>query len=366
VASSCAALDGDGKKLNIDAQDRAALPMSSAIWECAFYRGHLASSTRLIEAILGSTASGSNIYLHTADDGRPDTNLVIRWAAPSAFTLASGATFGTTSSLRPFRCVGANYDAGTHPATVTGEWVGPLKGYKSDSADLSAAPWAAASDKCWSLGGHIPTATELAEMATQGLPAGSNAYLWTSDESVLVSGLVSSVALQTFRWSGTTEPTYVSGTDLNVSAKTASLPNRCVYYPVDGGYSGPGTACTQCKEISLAGSSGAKIWLDGVDRSPTASLQSAINACRQIGGHLASGRDLMEAVRHQLAGGSGTQIWASDFVYRFVYPSYLVHGAVAKWTGTDPNFTDLPTTYSDTSAIATAHPFRCMWTNEIR
>lgn len=369
--SGCATLAVDDKKLAIDAQDRPLLPKSSAIWECAFNRGHLASPARLFQAIgqgvgNGSSPNGSNVYLHTSDDVRADRNVVLRWLDPKTFAASSGISHGATTDLRPFRCVGPSYDAGTHPATLSDEFVGPLGGLKGEKTDSAATSWAAAASACWGKGGHVATATELAELAGQGL-GGSNAWLWGGDESRVY---LTTAYVQAYRWNLTAAPTYATGVDLGALGKTTNQAFRCVYYPVDAAYAGPGsTDCAGgCKALALPGSSGAKIWFDDVDR-PAATLDAAIAACRTAGGSLPRGRDFLEAVRAGLANGSNALLWSSDFV--LYQPSTLVAELlavhVAKWTAIDANFSDAWSTHAGAAPLTTSsRPYRCMWTNELR
>lgn len=368
--TACAALNMDDKKLAIDTQDRPLLPKSSAIWECAFNRGHLASPARLFQAIgqgvgNGSSANGSNVYVHTSDDIRSDRDLVLRWLDPKTFVANTGLSTGATTDLRPFRCVGPGYDAGTHPATFSDEFVGPLGGLKGEKTDSTAASWAAAASACWGKGGHVASATELAELASQGL-TGANAWLWGADESSIV---LTSATLQAYRWNAIANPTYASGVDLGSLVKTTTNAFRCVYYPVDATYTGPQSSdCTGgCKALALPGSSGAKVWVDELDRA-AASLDAAIAACRTAGGSLPRGRDYVELVRAGLGNGSNAYLWSSDFVYyqpsTLVGPQLAVHAP--RWSAIDANFSDAWTTYAGAYPLTTTRPFRCMWTNELR
>jgi len=366
-SAPCYGLDSDNKKMNLDAADRPPLRKASAIWECSFYRGHLARPDRVIEAIKKGISSGSNVWLHTADDVRSDRDLLVRWQDPTAFSTDTGTSHGVTTNVRPFRCTGANYDSGTHPVTLADEFVGPQGGNKSEKADSASSAWAAAISACWGRGGHVATATELAELVFDGLPAGSNAWLWGGDESYTVS---SAPTVESLRWSATATPSYASGTDLNGVARTSSRPYRCVYYPVDTTYNGPaGSTCAGgCKELALPGTSGAKVWFDENDRAPGATLDAAIEACRAVGGRLPTGRDLVEAVRAGLANGSNAWLWSADFALFQSTPltTLQLRAHIARWSATAPTFDDSWSTYASASLPTSTRAYRCMWTNEIR
>jgi hypothetical protein len=365
AAQGCLSLDTESKKHNIDISDRPPLPKGSAIWECAFYRGHLATPARLVQGIGQGVSTGSNVYLHTADDTRNDSDLILRWQDPKTFDLASGITSSTTTSLRPFRCVGSS-QSGTHPSTVADEWIPPGGGAKSETKDSAALGWAAAASACFAKGGHVPTTAELAELVGRGLPGGTNTWLWGADSSTAV---LTSATASVLRWTGVSTPAYVGGADLNAQAKTASLAVRCLYYPVDTSYSGPAASACEggCTEIALPGGSGAKLWFDANNRAP-ATLQAAIDTCRLNGGHPASGRDLMEAIRAGLANGSNTFIWAGDFSLYLASPTggYELRATRVRWTGVDPAFADVFGTSSSVSLPASPLAYRCMWTNELR
>ena len=86
------------------------------------------------------------------------------------------------------------------------------------------------------------------------------------------------------------------------------------------------------------------MWVDSFDRAPPLEAREAIAACRSIGGHLATERDLIEAIRAGLPNGSGGNILTSDLELGSQGGGLLV--GVVKWTGTDTAFTDAHPTYS--------------------
>lgn len=216
----------------------------------------------------------------------------------------------------------------------------------------------------------MPRTADLAELIQQGLPGGSNVWMWTSDQA---GKNATQFLVGALRWTGTApdfgfaNPADFTWVYKTYQAKTYAY--RCIYYPVDKSYAGPQSAdCAGgCTTLTLPDSSGDKIWLDSFDRAPPASLDVAIDTCRQKGGHLASERDLMEAIRQGLPNGSNAWIWTSDLAVGAVTTN-AVRAHIVRWTGTDKKFTDGYNTYSTWSGVtgATTRPYRCMWTNELR
>jgi hypothetical protein len=103
------------------------------------------------------------------------------------------------------------------------------------------------------------------------------------------------------------------------------------------------------------------MWLDSMDR-PAAALGAAFDDCRMGGGHLASERDLTEAIRQGLPNGTAAMatpwLWTSDFAQNNL--------TIVRWTDVDMMFNDEYSTYMTWSGPATTFRYRCMWTNELR
>ena len=366
---ACFGLDSEGKRYNVDTADRAPLPVASAIWECTFNRGHLPTFVTLMEAVQQGLDGGStNSWLHTADGVRYDLNAIIRWQGVVAAPLVIGnGGYTTNTNNRAFRCAGLNYEAGTHPASITDEFVGALSTYKGEAVDSTATQtWTEAHDTCWGRGGHVPRDDELTELIQQGLPAGSGSWVWTSDQAGYNG---TDFLTKLVRWTGTAPEFSLSYSgESSAGYKTTSRLTRCIYYPVDTGYAGPQAAdCAGgCTELAMPGSSGAKMWLDSFDRAPSATFEDALDDCRKAGGHLASERDLTEAIRASLPNGTNNHLWTSDMSKGSNTTNSNLYIQIVRWQGTDPAFTDLYNTYSTWSQSTTTRPYRCMWTNELR
>jgi hypothetical protein len=403
----CDTLEGEGKRHNIDTADRAPLEKGQALWECSFYGGHLATALQLAEGVQKNIGPGSGNWLHSADEIRFDQSAVLNWTNGEGFLFESvaadghnGVTFGATSDVRPFRCVGENATPPPLPQ-VAGQWAGPGR-RRTEVGDRPAATFIDAVDQCFKLGGHLPTMTEMNELVAQGAPGGSGTLLWTSDETGF-DGKDFTVAVT--KWTGT-DPGHSYGDDnMGWAYKTDEKPFRCVYYPADTAYSGPAAnACAGgCTLITFPARSGAKSWFDSSDREG-ATTTVAIDTCRKLGGHLASERDLIEAIRDGLPNGANAFVQSSDSMLgwcgmnRGGYCSiggacsnvggpcgFLGFGRCisngptcdvalyvgnVKWTKTMATFDDLwenaATSRMDWSKSSDVKPFRCMWTNELR
>ncbi|GMV39089.1 MAG: hypothetical protein AMXMBFR64_08050 [Myxococcales bacterium] len=363
----------EGDRYNVDLWDRPPTSYNVAVRECAFYRAHLAWERDLSEEIMRGLPNGSNDWLWTSDgQGYNGTNFltgVVRWSGVNTGFDDSYSAYATwaykaTGYEARFRCVGVNYDAGTHPNTITNEWVTPTTKLKSTTTDLASATLQAATSTCWNGGGHLPTSRDLHELISEGLPNGSNNWLWTSDQQGW-NGTQFLVGIS--KWSGTDKSfsDYYS-TYATWSYRTESgRPYRCVYYPVDQAYAGP-SACNGGCFLSTKGGGKVKMWMDSTDRAATR-FHLAVKACNDLSGHLASERDLTELIREGLPNGSNSWIWSSD---QEGYNDTQFLSGIIKWSGVDTSFTGQYSTYSTwaykINSTSYQYPYRCVWTNELR
>lgn len=403
--NACATLDGEGRRHNMDVKDRPPVPKGAAVWECAFYGGHLATPLQLVEAAQQNIGPGSGNWLHSADEVRSDRSAALNWKDDGKvlFQLAdapNSVKFVVPTDPYAFRCVGENSAPPALPPVVE-QWSGPGR-RRVEAADLPAETLIKAVDHCFQQGGHLPAMAELNELVVQGAPGGSGAFLWTSDQTGF-DGTNFTVAVT--KWTGIETSHRYGGDEMSWAYKTDSKPYRCVYYPVDIAYLGPSAnSCVGgCATIPAPGTSGAKSWFDSTDREP-ATVTAAIDVCRQLGGRLPSERDLTEAIRAGLPNGTNKLLQTVDAMAGFcgnprsgscsldgagcgnfggkcgflLLGVCIAHatcdvatyvGAV-KWTGTMPAFDDLwentDAKRSDWSKTAEAKPYRCMWTNELR
>jgi hypothetical protein len=376
-ANACATLNDENKKHNIDLKDRPAVPKGAAVWECDFYGGHLASAQQLAEAIQQNIGPGTDQWLHTGNEVRHDLEAVMKWTDGKGFLYQYTAggpnsmSWDGPATPRPFRCVGENVAPAALPA-VAGEWPGSGR-RKIEGTDLAAGTVIQAVEQCFKKGGHLPTMAELNELVVKGLPAGSGAFVWTSDQTGYDTN---NFTVAVTKWTGVETTHQYGPPDMTWSYKTDVRPYRCIYYPVDATYMGPPPASCSgvCTTIPIPGQAGAKMWLDSADRAPAATVTAAIDACRKLGGHLPSQRDLTEAIRAGLPGGTNNFILTSDAMIGACpaacgdMANILV--GIVKWAATMPTYDDLwengPNARSTWGWSFEARPYRCMWTNELR
>jgi hypothetical protein len=356
-------------KYNIDSKDRPSLRKGAQVWECTFEHGHVIDSSLLIEGIR-SGLPGAGVDISTADMGTYYQAVGVQWSS-STWTTTGNLTAPDIRLSSPFRCAGLDVAVTPNPNTIPNQFVGPLSVYKGETADNALASWAVAHDTCFVRGGHLPRAAELAELVQQGLPAGSGVNLWTSDQvgfngTQFLAEVLSWDALdQRFSF-------FYGGVDSTVTWDYKTAPGlshayRCIYYPIDTTYVAP-TDCTGgCFMTAGGGSPAPTMWFDSMDR-PAKNLSDATFDCAGAGARLASERDLTEAIRAGLPGGTAPgYVLTSDFAFgcSTACPN-VYYATVARWTGVQPAFDDEYGTYMTWADPATARPYRCMWTNELR
>lgn len=351
VGSECATVG----RFNIDTEDRPAMRKSAAVWECANERAHVADLPTTIEALL-SGVPGSNAYIATADHWTQDHSVGVRWSSSTWVANGNLASVSITGAA-PFRCAGPSFVAGTHSATVANEFVGPFgAGYKGETQDSAALTWSSTIQACFDRGGHLARASELAEMIQQGLPSGSNAPLWTSDE--IGYNDANQFWALLLQWSALDRRFPYDGAATSNGSKAGMREFRCVYYPTDPTWTPPASCEGGCFSVQPpVGPS--RMVFDSVDRAE-ALPAVAFNTCRELGGRLPYERDLTEAIRQGLPNGVGgnTYLLTAD-----VGQGYFT---IVRWTGTNPTYADLFPADMTWSAPSNARPFRCMWTNELR
>jgi hypothetical protein len=351
---------------NFDAWERPPVTYLAASLECGLLHARVPLQIELVEAITGSPAlaNGSNSFIWTSDQSRNDLVQLVRWTGsePTAYTdVTPYVSWGAKGSAYRFRCLGAGKDTGTHPVTITGEFVGATTRLKSESADHAAATLHEAASTCFDAGGHLPLAHELVELVEAGLPGGSGTAVWTADAS-------SYQYTEVYTWPST-KPLFagIAAVEAGWSARAAiTHPFRCAYLPVDAAYVAPATSV--CNPACFLAEKGPiKLWADTFDRVQ-ATYVDAVKGCVAVGAHLASGRDLLELVRAGLANGSGTYLWTSDSCGGEVLVNPEAYNLVVHWNGVVTGF-DLTTPAYASHQIksgGTTAPYRCVWSNEYR
>ncbi len=197
---------------------------------------------------------------------------------------------------------------------VTDAW-----GATWDGQPRASTTWAKADQACKTLGGRLPTATELYRNNTSSggsTISGPNAteYLWTLISSYQASNKV------TVRLSDGTTSNY---------KETSTRQYRCIWPPANKtkGYNAgrchgkPGSTCTAHE----------RIWnIDSWDR-PLLDYAAATNECSFYGASIPSLTDWTEAIHGGLKNGSNNWMWVGKAMYWYSGG----HGmALVKWSGT--------------------------------
>ncbi len=347
-------------KYNLDSEDRPALRNSAATWECANDRGHLADAPVLASAIHAGLP-GSGAYIRTGDVSYYPNATELKWTTSTSGWEPNGNLSAIDlTTPAPFRCTGADFAATPSTSGGTNAFIAPTSTYVGEMTDRAAAAFADAHDACFMAGGHLPRATELAELIQQGLPGGTGAIQWTSDETGY-EPTNGQFLVEILHWSGLDRRfDYGYSDTASWDWKYMAFAYRCIYYPVDPTYVAP-TCYAGCFEVDLPGTPAPKLWLDSQDRA-AASLGTAFADCASSGGQLASERDLTEAIRGGLPNGLASDpspwIWTSDFAQGNV--------TIVRWLNVEKTFADQYSADMTWENPANSHRYRCMWTNEVR
>lgn len=371
IGESCFTLPKD-PRYNLDAEDRPLLSKSGAIWECAFAGAQLASPERLASAISAGLV-GSGAWVHTGDDSSYQSDTLVKWTG-QPWSPAGNVTNAAATDLRPFRCIGPAADSATPVTASSSRFVASGTGVGADLLERPSGGFTGHLAACLEDGGHLPTSTEVASVAMQGLSraaaAGDAYWLWTADQGGWDGAAWTAMAYSwsgVANWPGGPTPTtealgYAYSTWLTwVYKNGVGRPSRCIYYPVDAAYALPAGACDLgCVEFARTRGADAtvRVWIDDEDR-PSAAFADAAKECAGRGGALASSRDLIEGIRNKLPGSvaAGLDVLTGDVV---AGPNVYA----LRWTGTSND------TYQDSGgyqvALTAAARYRCVWTNEIR
>jgi hypothetical protein len=350
---------------NVDTKNRPSLHKSAAVAECISERAHLLDAPLLAEAIRSGLPNGAG-FVMTGDQAVYYATTELSWSGTNtSWDPAGNIQMVDNRNPGPFRCAATKLAQTPSATAVTNSFLPAISKYKSETMDSAAVGLAAAVDACFARGGHLPRATELAELIEQSLPNGSGTSLWSADQVgydgssnflMAVQRWVAQDPRHSYLWDGTANST------VTWDWKYSSHPYRCLYYPVDPMYVAPTTCAGGCFALDVPGLAGARMWFDSDDR-PASTLGAAFATCAAESGHVATERDYTEAVRKGLPNGSGAMtvpwLWTSDFAQNNV--------TVVRWTGVDMAFTDQYPTYMTWVGLASSpYRFRCMWTNELR
>jgi hypothetical protein len=381
--NECAPLLPD-HRFNFDEEDRPTLSKPAAMFECAASGGELPTAERLVAAVATGLPNGSNALLHTADD-TSITDFVTRGetldeAVQFLGTAVNQLIWSWFDTDRPFRCFGpARADLVAPSVAKTFQASRGGRAVDIDPSGISS--YSSAAWSCFQRGGHLPTGSELAAFAMQGLPARTYSGMRLTSDQVAGANAANGGQVLTFAWDGEArwliDPALATSTankdavPYNASgasavgrtpkSSTATMAFQCVYYAVDPTFAPPAIcqAGDPCFEVDVGGAGTGvrpRMWFDRNDR-PAATFYQAVSACAKLGGRLPTGRDYLEAIRSGMLG-YNVSLMTGDLVGS-------VYATTITWPGgAQPNFADEGSTVIDSNS-GTAR-YRCMWTNELR
>ncbi|MCP4133886.1 MAG: hypothetical protein GY754_23150, partial [bacterium] len=360
-------LTSNGNTFYMDKYDRPLLTYTAAVREAAFYHAHVPPELTYTEAIKSGLPNGGSQWCWTSDqEGSNGTQFlvgIVNWTdVDTNFTDAytTYASWGYMSDKRSYRCVGIGKEVPVASSGMANEWTGGTTFLKSLTEDKSPANFYNAIDACLESGGHVPTFPDLMEMIQAGLPNGSNTYIWTSD---IEGGAYGSQHTGIVKWSGT-EPSFTglhsTYSTWDTRADTTLYAYRPVYYPVNEAYNGPDASAFHQESFLLSRTNPdgktIKIWADAYNRD-MAVFHEAVKTCYDLGGHLATFRDMVELIRNDLPNGTAHQrLWTSDL-------TRLDYAKTISWDGTEPDFRESADIHNPRNGVE-EHCYRCVWTNE--
>ncbi len=212
-----------------------------------------------------------------------------------------------------------------------------------DKMERPAVSYVAATDECSFVNAHLAHQQDFAENVPNGLPNGTNNWLWTSDHSRYdITNIV--------RWIGvnTGYNDYTGNT--NNWAVRAGGPYR--FRCVGVNYNAGAYPSTVANEFV---SSSTNIKINDITSS-NALYGDSIDDCFNQGGHLAHSRDIMELARSGMTSGTGNYIWLSD-------RSRYDFTQIARWNTTELNYTGYYSQYGSWGSIdnATMYEHRCVY-----
>ncbi|CAN5632682.1 hypothetical protein BH11MYX1_BH11MYX1_02940 [soil metagenome] len=189
----------------------------------------------------------------------------------------------------------------------------------------------------------------------RGLPNGSGANHWTSDE-VGYNSDTDAFYAEVLSWTGT-EVRYAFSA--NGVPKQATAAYRCIYYPLDLTYPAP-TTCNGGLLPDRDQRHARAVDVARFDRARSLDVRRCDGDLHRRGRAPRVRACLSEAARSGLPNGSGTLVLTSD-LSNFGGPSVMA----VRWSGTDAMFSDQYPTYVGSGQLQ-PRPFRGVWTNEQR
>jgi|GEM_PF-3541332 len=358
----------DGK-MHMDSFERPPVSYVAANDECTFYHAHLAHQRDYAEAVLSGLGNGTYNWMWTVDNHRYDIVSIVRWSGsdPNGYTDWANnyqTWAGRTGGPYRFRCIGASYDAGSYPATLSDEYEHTRTYIKGIEASTASVNRQTATDACFTQGGHISSPRDIIELTRDGMGAGPGTggsdYIWLSDWTRYDIAQVT-------RWGGvdTSYTSHHSEYETWATVNTGTTYQyRCTFYPINADYEHPANAnCAggfPCHQIENGEFKGA---YDPIDRAAV-TYTAAVSACLAVGGRLPKAHELKEAIRAGLPNGSNLWLWTADGSGD--NSNGYSYAEIFRWNGVNANFGGIYSGDATWSGKGSqTRNFRCMWNNEL-
>lgn len=260
----------------------------------------------------------------------------------------AAAAYGADATVYPYRCVWP-VNAG-HTAFTGSSCHGPpgqecMAGvannarYNWDRYDRAPTSLAGAVYECAFLHAHLPMHEDYAVQIFNGLPNGSDVWLYTADKAEYryATGI---------HWAG------APGAAFDVYANSSWLDPNAAYNTYRFRCMGVSTPLRNDNaypnEFELTTT---RIKLEQFD-NPAGNLVSHVDTCVSRGGHLATSRDLHEGIIAGLPNGSGNWLFTGD-------GTHTPNTSGSKWTGVDLQYDSTYATYVTWLDRSTSYYGRC-------
>jgi hypothetical protein len=383
----CFQADRRRSGLLADSVDRTATDQASAAETCRLLGGSLPDGAELADLIHAGLPGGVNVWLWSSsplywynqgygyalykwsgvgtDHWVPISGTTVERSIPGA-TRAYRCVWNEKLEASPTVCAAGQYQSWNGTQSVC---TASSNGSSSGNANLSefvdawgnawdadqrgAATYVVAQQACGSMGGRLPTATEIYRVrANQNLP-GVAAIGTASDTSYLWTNIVGSVATKnvTVRVSDGTTAEY---------GQTTAVPYRCIW-PVTKGnvfsgrscYAEPAMGCYQADDLRM----------DDFDR-PAMPQASASNECAFYGGRLPDQDEFQSLIHSGARNGSNSYMWLDEPLYWY---SNGYGYATGRWSGigTTGWTYDVSPGNGSLSWSTTSKAFRCVFSNRL-
>jgi len=363
-----------------DSQDRVATRMAVAVEDCRDEDGDLANEADFTELVHEGWPGGTNAWNWLSDPlywySNGYGNALAKWSSAGVESWYWSSTTGArsaASSNRAYRCIWRAMGPAVPTCSATNivTWTGTLYECSSgapgtsnnqanvieivddwgnawDGIQRDHLPYDEAKSQCESLGGRLPTATEIWAVRSSSNPHNSigdvtsTSYLWTK----MATGDAGRRAVVRIS----------DGASTNSQTSTAQY-YRCIWPSRRGDvlaknncYGPPGDECFRISDGLIA---------DSYDRVAL-DAATAISECLASGGHLADHREAIRLIHSGWPNGENQWLWLNEPMYwysnNYGYP-------LMRWSGDGPADWEYSTGMSSPTNL---RRFRCVYDQRLR